>query len=574
MAQPNLRGDPAAIGQAIEQAIALVRQGRLAEADKICDRLLRIHPNLFDALHIKGVIQLQSGKAGAALRLLEAALKINPTSPEAMSNLGMTLSALSRHVEGLAMIDKALEVAPRAVETLNNRGNVLLKLKRPADALSAFEQALAIEPRYVGARLNRGTALAELGRFEEALAIYDGALAAMPRHAETHVNRGNALSSLGRSAEAVAAFERALAIRPDYVGALVGRGGALQALNRHREAIADFDRAAALDKSNADARHNAGLARLTLGDYLRGFEDYEWRWRRTGMPPPRSLGRPLWLGEYPLARKTILLHAEQGLGDCIQFVRYAPLLARGGAKIVLEVPAALTKLLARVEGVTTVVARGEALPAFDVHCPLASLPRALRTEPSSIPAGTPYLAPRAERIAAWRARIDPLPIPRIAIAWAGNAAHPNDLNRSIALNQLAPLLAKKASFVSVQRDLRAADAEALAGVPSLIDVSGELADFGDTAAVLALVDLVITVDTSVAHLAGALGRPTWIIVPFSPDWRWMLDREDSPWYPTARLFRQSAPGDWTSVVARVREALTTFSTQTFGPTLASDPPLS
>jgi tetratricopeptide (TPR) repeat protein len=558
MARSDLRGNPAAIAQAVEEAIALVRQGRLADADKICDRLLRAHPDLFDALHIQGVVRLQSGKAGAALRLLEAALKVNPGSPEAMSNLGMALSALNRDAEGLASIDKALAIAPRSVETLNNRGNVLLRLKRPDDALAAFDQALAIEPRFLGAQINRGNALAELSRFEEAIAVYDKVLAVVPGHAETHVNRGNALSSLGRSADAVAAYERALAINADYPKALIGRGGALQALNRHREAIADFDRAAALDKTNADARHNAGLARLTLGDYRRGFEDYEWRWRRTGMPAPRNFGRPLWLGEYPLARKTILLHAEQGLGDCIQFVRFAPQLARGGATVVLEVPAPLTALLARVDGIGSVVARGEALPAFDVHCPLASLPRALRTEPASIPAAVPYLAASVERVAKWRARIEALPAPRVALAWAGNAAHPNDRNRSLTVETLAPLLTARASFVSVQRDLRAADAEALARMPGLLNVAGDLADFEDTAAVLALCDLVIAVDTSVAHLAGALGRPTWILLPFSPDWRWMLGREDSPWYPTARLFRQPDAGDWRSAVGRVCEALAAF----------------
>jgi lipoprotein NlpI len=436
---------------------------------------------------------------------------------------------------------------------------VLLKLKRPADALAAFEKATSLEPRFLAAQLNRGNALAELGRFAEAVAAFDGVLAVLPDHADTHVSCGNALSSLGRSAEAVAAYERALALQPDNAKALIGRGGALQALNRHQDAIADFDRAAALDKSSADARHNAALARLALGHFRRGFEDYELRWRRTGMPPPRSFGRPLWLGEFPLARKTVLLHAEQGLGDCIQFVRYAPILARAGATVVLEVPAPLTSLLARVAGVASVVARGAALPAFDVHCPLASLPHALRTEPSSIPAAVPYLGPSAEHIARWRTRMGALPSPRIAIAWSGNAAHPNDRNRSLTLDQFAPLLAGNAGFVSVQRDLRAADTDTLGRMPQLLHVGEELADFEDTAAVLALADVVITVDTSVAHLAGALGRPIWILVPFSPDWRWMLDREDSPWYPTARLFRQPAIGDWASALTRVREALAAFS---------------
>jgi hypothetical protein len=312
----------------------------------------------------------------------------------------------------------------------------------------------------------------------------------------------------------------------------------------------------AIDKDNADAHHNEGLALLTLGDYRRGFEKYEWRWQRSGMPPRRRLGKPLWLGEYPLGRKTILLHAEQGLGDTIQFVRYAPLLAKTGAKVVIEVQPELAHLLARVAGVTGVVACGAPLPAFDVHCPMGSLPHALKTEPATIPADIPYLTASTERIAKWRERIERLPSPRIAIAWSGRATHANDRNRSLALARLEPLLALDgASFVSIQRELRGADGETLARVPRLVHVGDDLDDFDDTAAVVSLVDLVISVDTSVVHLAAALGRPTWILLPFWPDWRWMLDRADSPWYPTARLFRQSAPGDWDSVIARVTEEL-------------------
>jgi tetratricopeptide (TPR) repeat protein len=552
----DLRTNPAAAAQAVDEAAALYRQGKLDAAEKVCARVLRARPDWFDALHLLGLIKLQAGKAGAALGFLESALKLNPGAPLVMSNLGMTLAALNRDAEALAILDKALALLPTQVEAITNRGNVLLKLNRPAEALAAFEQAVAIEPRFLGALLNRGNALAQLERLTEAVAQYDAVLAVAPTHAETHVNRGNALSALGRSAEAIAAYERALALRPDYLKALIGRGAALQSLNRHREALADFERVIAIDKTHADAHHNAALALLTLGDYRRGFAQYEWRWQRTGMPARRrSFGKPLWLGEYPLARKRILLHAEQGLGDCIQFVRYVPALARMGATVLLEAPPALAALFTRVEGIDTVVAQGAPLPAFDVHCPLGSLPHALRTELSTIPAPSPYLRASAERIATWRARLDHLPSPRIAIAWSGNADHANDRNRSIALARLAPLLSLAAGFVSIQRDLRSADADELAGLPRLMHVGPDLQDFDDTAAVIALADLVISVDTAVVHLAGALGRPTWVLLPFCPDWRWMLEREDSPWYPTVRLFRQATAGDWDGVIARVREEM-------------------
>lgn len=295
---------------------------------------------------------------------------------------------------------------------------------------------------------------------------------------------------------------------------------------------------------------------MTLGDYRRGFQKYEARWLRTGMPRRRSFGKALWLGEYPLARKTVLVHAEQGLGDTIQFARYAPQLARSGAKVVLEVQPELTALLSRLEGVASVVGRGAALPPYDVHCPAGSLPLALRTEMSSIPANVPYLAASEGRIAKWREKLGHLPSPRIAVAWSGRVDHANDRNRSIPFERFAPLLAAgPGSFVSIQRELRDGDAAALARLPNVTHVGDALADFDDTAAVMALADLVISVDTAVVHLAGAMGRPVWVLLPFQPDWRWLLDREDSPWYPTARLFRQPKPGDWASVIAKVGDEL-------------------
>src|SRR5437016_8288422 len=476
MPKPDLRSSPAAIAQALAEAAAHFRQGRLADAEKICTRVLKARPDQFDALHLAGLIKLQSGKAGAAYALIESALKVNPQSPQALANLGMVLAALNRNDEALAAIDRALALQPDNFETLNSRGNVLLKLNKPAAALAAFERVTMLEPRHPGARINRGNALAALERFDEAVAQYDAVLAVHPAHAESHCNRGNALAGQGRYSDAVAAYDRALAIRPDYVKAHLNRGVALQTLGRHQEALAEFGKVLALDKDHADAHHNQALALLTLGDYRRGFAAYEWRWQRTGMPARRrSFGKPLWLGEYPLLRKTILLHAEQGLGDTIQFVRYAPLLAKTGAKVVIEVQPELTDLSARVEGVTGVVACGAPLPAFDVHCPMGSLPHALRTEPATIPADIPYLTASADRIAKWRERIERLPSPRIAIAWSGRATHANDRNRSIALARLAPLFAlERASFVSIQRELRDTDAEILAQMPRLVHVGDDL----------------------------------------------------------------------------------------------------
>ena len=389
------------------------------------------------------------------------------------------------------------------------------------------------------------------GRAEEAIALFRRAVEREPANAEALLYLAGALSSTGRPAEAVASYDRTLALMANHAAAWSSRGVALQALNRHADAIASFDRAIALEPDFADAHFNKSLALLAIGDYPRGQLEYEWRWKRSGAAHLRqNLGRPLWRGEDP-QRRTILLHAEQGLGDTIQFARYAPLLARAGANVILETHPELKPLLARLDGVRSVIARGEARPAHDFHCPLGGLPMALKTELSSVPAEIPYVSADAERVERWRPRLEALGGPRVALVWAGNAAHANDRNRSVPLALLRALWgADTARFVSLQRDLRAGDAEMLAAAP-VLHLGPELADFDDTAAVVAGCDLVITVDTSVAHLAGAMGRPVWVLLPFSCDWRWTAASDRSPWYPAARLYRQPQPGDWESVVARV-----------------------
>jgi hypothetical protein len=545
------------LAQALAQAVALHQQGDLARAEKIYARILKARRDHFDALHLLGLLKHQAGKAGEAYRLISAALAVNPRSADARSNLGLVLHALKRDADALASFEQALALDPGHVEALNNRGTVLLKLDRPAEALASFERLLAASPRHREAQVNRANALLDLDRMDEAIAGYDAALAGEPRHAGAHFNRGNALMRADRLPEAIAAYDRALAIAPGHVKAHNNRGLALRALNRHGEALASYGRAVALEQDFAEAHLNAAHALLTLGDFARGFAGYEWRWKIAPTAPHRRTFRqPPWLGTPPVGGKTILLHAEQGLGDTIQFARYVEPLARAGAKVVLEVAPPLKEVLGEIDGAARVLARGETLPPFDLHCPLASLPLAFKTELASVPAEIPYLAAPAARVEKWRARIDAFARPRIALAWSGNPAHANDRNRSIPLARLATLWSLAGpSFISVQRDVRDGDAGVLAGAARLVHLGDELSDFADTAAVLALADLVISVDSAVAHLAGAMGRPVWILLPFSPDWRWMLARADSPWYPTARLFRQPAIGDWESVVSRVRDQL-------------------
>jgi len=546
---------------AMQEALALHQQGRLREAEKLYARVLKAVPDHFDALHLLGLTKAQAGQMGEAYRLMSAALKLNPQAADAWLNIANVLHALKRDADALDCLDKALALRPGDLNALENRGNALIALGRPQEAVACFQAVLARNPRHTEALLNRGIARASLGNSSEALADFDAALALMPQHPGALYNRGTALLDLGRYDEALAAFDRALAAVPAHARAWNNRGRALQALNRHAEALASFDKAIAAQTDDAGAHFNRALSLLTLGDLARGFAEYEWRWKRAGMRDSRrGYGKPLWLGEFPLGRKTILLHAEQGLGDTIQFARYVPLLARGGARVVLEVQPELKKPFASLEGAAVCSARGETLPAYDVHCPLGSLPLALKTEAANIPATIPYLRADDARIAKWQPRIDALPGKRIALAWAGNVAHANDRNRSIDLKLLEPILSLDGvSFLSVQRDLRGDDAERLARHAHVTHVGGELSDMADTAAIAALVDLTLSVDTAVAHLAGALGRPLWVMLPFAPDWRWTMSGERSPWYPQARLFRQPALGDWPSVVATLRAELARFA---------------
>jgi len=562
----SARPGPFDLAQSMNEAMSLQRAGRLREAEKIYARVLKAAPDHFGALSLLGAVKARLGHFGEAQRLFSAATKVNPQAPEAWSNLGQALHALKRAPEALQCLDKARALAPDDIEVINQRANVLLTLDRPREAFTEFALVLARAPTYVEARINSGLAQATLGFPELALAEFDRALALVPNHPMAQFNRGVALMKLGRYAEALTANERALAGAPDHIGAWLNRGRALAQLNRNPEAIVSYGKVTAIRKDHADALFNEAIALLTLGQYRPGFEKYEWRWRRSSMPAQPSRGRPLWRGEYPLARKTVLVHAEQGLGDTIQFARYVPMLAAGGAKIVLEVQAELRRLMVRISGADAVVARGETPPPFDVHCPLGSLPLAFKTESDTVPAPMPYLSADPAQVAKWSPRIEQLARPRVAITWAGNPNHDNDRNRSMAFATLARLFRSTdvaqaiapASFVSIQRDLRVDDQAPLA-TASVTHVGGELDDFSDTAAVLALCDLVIAVDTAVAHLAGAMGRPLWVLLPFAPDWRWTLDGQNSPWYPAARLFRQRSEGDWDGVIERVGTALADFT---------------
>jgi Tfp pilus assembly protein PilF len=507
------------------QAHNSFQQGHLDKAERLCAGVLEYRSDDFDALHLLGLLNLQRRRPLEALRFLSQALKVNSTSADAMSNLGLALHATGRFEEAVASYRDALRLAPGHPEILYNLGNALLELGCVDEALASYDDALAKGPSHVGALVNRGNALLRFNRPTEALASYDKALAAMPGHPQILTNRGHALRRLDRPIDALADFEAALVAGPEF----------------------------------PEAHFEAAMTRLTLGDFDAGWKAYEWRWKTGAFASQRRrLQAPLWLGDRPVSGKTILLHAEQGFGDTIQFIRYAPLLASRGATVVCEVQPELQSLLSQFEDID-VIAAGEPLPAFDLHCPLLSLPLAFGTQPQTIPAPAPYLVASEERLAYWHDRL-PTGLPRAGFVWSGSPSHKNDSNRSIPLARLSVLFENPpVHCFSLQTELRDADSEVLRELPNIVHLGGEFRDFADTAAVISLLDVVISVDTSVAHLAGALGKPVVILLPYAADFRWMRDRDDSPWYPTARLFRQPAFGDWDSVIVRLRDELRRLS---------------
>jgi len=511
-------------------------------------------PNYAQACINRGVALRALKRFDEALSSYDRALAIKPDAPEAHANRGNVLLDLNRPDEALTCYEKALAIQPGNIDALYNRGNVLLKSKRAADALESYDRALALVPTHASALFNRGMALRELKRPKEALDCIDRALAiGVTEAAEAYNGRGTVLSDLNRVEEALASFDAALALRPDYTEAEINRGNMLMDLRRVDEALASCEAVLAREPDHADARWNRGLIYLACGDFARGWPDYEWRARKRSDNDVRSFAGARWTGAEPLAGKTILLHAEQGFGDTFQFIRYVPLAVARGANVIVEAPDSLKPLIATLPGVSAVVSRNETTPPFDLQCPLLSLPLAFGTTLQTIPDDVPYLHAPTERIEHWRGLLPSGKALRVGLAWSGNPTYGNDRNRSIPLDRLAALTSDpRLAVVGLQRDINDDDRRALDQNPHITPLRF---DFVNTAAVISLLDLVISVDTSIAHLAGAMGKPVWILLPFSGDWRWMLDGETSPWYPTARLFRQPVLGDWDSVLARVRESL-------------------
>ena len=533
----------------LQEGVQLYQQGRADEAEVNFLQALKKAPDHPDALYFLGLIRMNRGKPEEALKLMTKATRSSPRFAEAHFVTGSILNILGRPQEAVAAYRRAIAISPEHVNALNHLGNTLRLVGQLDEAIAAYDKAIAAAPDFAAAHNNRGTALAERGDLDAALVNFDQALVLQSDFADAHNNRGGVLQRLNRPDDAIESYDRALLIKADFAEALNNRGSALQDLNQHHDALHWHRRALEIRPDSAEAHFNAASAHLALGELAQGWPEFEWRWGKKDLAPlRRAIRQPLWFGDSSISGKTILLHAEQGFGDTIQFVRYVPLVAKLGAKVVLEVPRALRDLCATLEGVSTLITRGDKLPPFDVHTPLLSLPLAFRTETTTVPADVPYLSAPPDRAAKWRDRLS-LPGRKIGLAWSGRM-YPR--NRSIPFAQLLPLLSlPDAVFVSLQQKMPQADAAQLAEQKNVLHFGSEIQDFADTAAIIASLDLILSIDTSVAHVAGALGKPLRLMLLFSSDFRWLVDREDNPWYPTARLFRQRSIGDWSNVVSRI-----------------------
>jgi tetratricopeptide (TPR) repeat protein len=518
--QIDATGRPIAT-QGMEAAARYYRAHNLTESERCCRELIEHDPRHFDALHLLGVVHLDRAQFTDAVTWLTRATQQRPDDAQVNYHLGTAQLGLKLYNQAETTLQRALATRPDDAGTLNNLGNALAGNKKHAAAIECFQQVQRLTPGHTASNYNMGRALAELDRLDDAVASFQAALLHAPVETEP-----------GRMADIHAAL-----------------GQAFVALGRYDEARAECHAIAATNPGVA--KWNESLVLLLLGQYKEGWRKYEGRWQVKDHDPPRAGARIPTLTE--VVGKRVLLIAEQGHGDMIQFARYAPLLAAQGAKVSVQTYIELQPLMLTLQRIETVVAATEPEPAADIVTPLLSLPLMFGTDLATVPSKVPYLHAPREREAAWQQRLGAPTRRRIGLAWWGSQ---HIAKRSLPVETLLPILSTpNTEFHALQKEMPPAHREFMAAHPTLIDHSAELADFADTAALISQLDLVVTIDTAVAHLAGALGKPVWIMLQHNADWRWLLDRTDSPWYPTARLFRQKRAGDWKAVVSSVARAL-------------------
>jgi tetratricopeptide (TPR) repeat protein len=559
------------------------------QAEACCRQAVELKEELAIAHNTLGAVLADQGKFADAIASYRQAVKHDPGYAQAHSNLGAALQSLSRLDEAVACYRRSIACDPSYAVAWNQLGTALVKQGNFDEAVTHYRQALRLDPRLAAAENNLGALFQSQSKWDEAAACYQRALAieagcaeahfnlgmvfhnqghaaravesyqnairANPQHAGAYNNLGAIFKRQGKLSEAVECYERALEFKPNFAEALNNLGNVFQLQSRNAEAMVCYEQTLRIDPDHAQAHYNRSRMLLAAGDFSAGWREYEWRLKCSDLEK-QAFAEPRWQGE-PLEGRTLLVHAEQGLGDALQFIRYVPLVTHFGGKVIVEVPNALFPLLEQ-STIPGLVARGTPLEAFDVQVPMMSLPLICGTLLETIPSCVPYLAADPQWVEFWRGALGAKAGLRVGIAWQGRPTYAGDRFRSIPLAQFAPLAQRGVELISLQKG--PGSQQLTAGVApfpvrELNDLDEEHGPFIDTAAVMKNLDLVITSDTAIAHLAGALGVSVWVALPLSPDWRWLYQREDSPWYPTMRLFRQLSHGDWPSVFQRMAEAL-------------------
>jgi len=542
----------ASIQKNLGAGFALHQQGKLDDAQSYYETVLRADPKNFDALHLLGVIAHQRQNHAAAIELLNRAIQQNPRSALAHLNRGNTVKAMGDTQRAIVDFEKAIAIHPGYAEAYVNLGIARQECRQPDEALVCYRKAINLKPDFAEAYFAMANALQDYGQTDAAIVSLQEATRLRPDFAAAYCNLGNLFKELGRLDDAVAAYEESIRAQPDFAVAYCNLGNTQKEKQQFESAVASYIRATTLSPDFAEAHWNRSLVHLLVGEFEAAWPLFEWRWKakKNNISLP-DFRRPLWLGEPALSGKTILICWEQGFGDTIQFCRYVPLVQALGAKVLLVVPPSLVPLLTTLNGVEQVLGPDEAVSDFDFYCPLMSLPLAFHTTLNTIPAPSAYLHADANRTQFWKAKLPQSDRKRIGIAWSGSATNKS---RSVPLSELIGHLPKHLDYVCLQKDVTDMERVILAE-QRVYCFDEDIADFSDTAALCGQMDLVISIDTSAAHLAGAIGKPTWVLLPHLPDWRWLLDRSDSPWYPSMRLYRQEEAGVWDTVLQTVTREL-------------------